>query len=100
MLEKAKMAAQALKIQKELKRLTAEAEAGDGAVRVVAGVKIDQASFSMELREVKINPEYMDDADRLGRWVESAVNQVSKKIMQEVAAKMQALTSGMNLPGM
>ena len=52
MLEKAKMAAQALKIQKELKRLTAEAEAGDGAVRVVAGVKIDQASFSMELHSV------------------------------------------------
>ena len=100
MLEKAKMAAQALKIQKELKRLTAEAEAGDGAVRVVAGVKIDHASFSMELREVHIDPERMDDADRLGKWVESAVNQVSKKIMQEVAVKMQALAGGLNLPGM
>ena len=100
MLEKAKMAAQALKIQKELKRLTAEAEAGDGAVRVVAGVKIDQASFSMELREVHIDPERMDDADRLGKWVESADNQGSKKIMQEVAVKMQALAGGLNLPGM
>lgn len=100
MLERAKMAAQALKIQKELKRLTAEAEAGDGAVRVVAGVKIDQASFSMELKEVHIDPERMDDADRVGKWVESAVNQVSKKIMQEVAAKMQAIAGGLNIPGM
>lgn len=100
MLEKAKMAAQALKIQKELKRLTAEAEAGDGAVRVVAGVKIDQASFSMELREVHIDPDRMDDAERLGKWIESAVNQASKKVMQEVAVKMQALAGGLNLPGM
>lgn len=100
MLEKAKMAAQALKIQKELKRLTAEAEAGDGAVRVVAGVKIDQASFSMELREVYIDPAQMEDADRVAKWVQSAVNQVSKKIMQDVTEKMQALAGGMNLPGM
>ncbi len=100
MLEKAKMAAQALKIQKELKRLTAEAEAGDGAVRVVAGVKIDQTSFSMELREVKIDPERMDDADRLAKWIESAVNQVSKKVMQEVTVKMQSIAGSMNIPGM
>ncbi len=100
MMDKAKMAQKALKLQKELKRMRIEAEAGDGDVKVTAGMLISQTSMSVELQNINIKPEAVEDIDRLERLLVSAINQANKEIMAEATSKMQEIAGSMNLPGM
>lgn len=100
MMEKAKLAQKALKLQKELKRMQIEAEAGDGDVRVVAGLSISQASMNVEIRKIEIKPEATEDLNRLSDLIAAAVNQANKELMSEATSKMQEIAGGLNLPGM
>ncbi len=100
MMDKAKMAQKALKLQKELKRMRIEAEAGDGDVKVTAKMLISQTSMSVELHEINIKPEAAEDINRLERLLVSAINQANKEIMAEATSKMQEIAGSMNLPGM
>ena len=100
MMEKAKLAQKALKLQKELKRMQIEAEAGDGDVRVVAGLSISQASMNVEIRKIEIKPEATEDLNRLSDMIAAAVNQANKELMSEATSKMQEIAGGLNLPGM
>lgn len=100
MLDKAKLAAKALKLQKELKRLKIETEAGDGAVRVEAGLSISQANMSVEIERIHISDEALQDPDQLGRWIAMAANKANKEIMQEATSRMQEVAGGLGLPGM
>lgn len=100
MMEKAKLAQKALKLQKELKRMHIEAEAGDGDVVVTAGLAISQTSMNVEIRKIDIKPEAAEDLDRLSDLIAAAVNQANKELMAEATSKMQEIAGSMNLPGM
>lgn len=100
MMEKAKLAQKALKLQKELKRMQIEAEAGDGEVKVIAGLSISQTSMNVEVRKIEIKPEATENLDRLSDLIAAAVNQANKELMSEATSKMQDIAGGLNLPGM
>jgi DNA-binding protein YbaB len=94
------LAQKALKLQKELKRMQIEAEAGDGDVVVTAGLAISQTSMNVEVKKIDIKPEAAEDLDRLSDLISAAVNQANKELMTEATAKMQEIAGSMNLPGM
>ncbi|MBI2797782.1 YbaB/EbfC family nucleoid-associated protein [Candidatus Saccharibacteria bacterium] len=100
MMDKAKMAQKALKLQKELKRLSIETEAGDGLVHVTAGIAISSSSMNVEIRDIKIDESATEDLDRLQDLLASAINKANKEIMAEATEKMQAIAGGLGLPGM
>jgi len=100
MMDKARLAQKALKLQKELKRMQIEAEAGDGDVVVTAGLAISQTSMNVEIKKIDIKPEAAEDLDRLSDLISAAVNQANKELMTEATAKMQDIAGSMNLPGM
>ncbi|MEI8072875.1 MAG: YbaB/EbfC family nucleoid-associated protein [Candidatus Saccharibacteria bacterium] len=100
MMDKAKMAQKALKLQKELKRMKIEAEAGDGDIKVTAGLVISQTSMNVEVKSIDIKPEATEDLPRLERLLASAINQANKELMAEATEKMQEIAGSLNLPGM
>jgi DNA-binding protein YbaB len=100
MMDKARLAQKALKLQKELKRMQIEAEAGDGDVVVTAGLVISQTSMNVEIKKIDIKPEAAEDLDRLSDLISAAVNQANKELMAEATSKMQEIAGSMNLPGM
>ncbi len=100
MIEKAKLAQKALKLQKDLKRMQIEAEAGDGEVVVTAGLAISQTSMNVEIRKIEIQPDLAEDLDRLSELIMAAVNQANKELMAEATTKMQEIAGSMKLPGM
>jgi len=100
MMEKAKLAQKALKLQKELKRMQIEAEAGDGDVIVKAGLAISQTSMNVEIRKIEIKPEAAEDLERLSDLIAAAVNQANKELMSEATSKMQDIAGSMNIAGM
>ena len=100
MMDKARLAQKALKLQKELKRMQIEAEAGDGDVVVTAGLAISQTSMNVEIKKIDIKPEAAEDLDRLSDLISAAVNQANKELMTEATSKMQDIAGSMNLPGM
>ena len=87
-------------LQKELKRMQIEAEAGDGDVVVTAGLAISQTSMNVEIKKIEIKPEAAEDLDRLSNLIAAAVNQANKELMTEATSKMQDIAGNMNLPGM
>ncbi len=101
MMEKAKLAQKAIKLQKELKRMEIVAEAGDnGEVVVTAGLAISQTSMNVEVKNIEIKTEAAEDLDRLAELITAAVNQANKELMAEATEKMQEIAGSMNIPGM
>ena len=100
MMDKAKMASKAMKLQKELKRMQIEAEAGEGDVKVTAGLAIGQASMNVEIRAIEFSDDVLDDQDRLERLLISAINQANKELMAEATGKMQEIAGDLNIGGM
>ncbi len=101
MMEKAKLAQKAIKLQKELKRMEIVAEAGDnGEVVVTAGLAISQTSMNVEVKNIEIKTEAAEDLDRLAELIAAAVNQANKELMAEATEKMQEIAGSMNIPGM
>ena len=98
MMDKAKMAQKALKLQKELKRMKIEAEAGDGDVKVVAGMVISATSMNVEIQDITISPDAVEDISRLEGLLASAINQANKELMAEATTKMQDIAGSMNIP--
>lgn len=90
-----KMQAKITKMQEELGQRTVEGSAGGGMVTVVANGR-------QELISVRIEPEVVDpeDLDMLQDLVLAAVNDALKRSQDMVAAEMQKITGGMNIPGL
>lgn len=95
MLDQIKAANELRKIQKELKKVEVEADAGNGAVVIVM-------SGEQKVTSVKLDPtKYdLDDVSRLEKLIESAINQANSALQREVAEKMKGKLGGLNLPGM
>lgn len=83
------------RLQEEASQRTAEASVGGGAVTAVANGKNQVVSLS--IRKDAVDPE---DVEMLQDLVVSAVNEALKKVQGEVAAEMEKITGGMNIPGL
>ncbi|MBP9827076.1 YbaB/EbfC family nucleoid-associated protein [Candidatus Saccharibacteria bacterium] len=83
------------KIQKELKKVEVEADAGNGAVVIIM-------NGEQKVTSVKLDPDKFDieDIGRLEKLIESAVNQANSTLQKEVAERMKGKMGGLNLPGM
>ena len=79
--------------QEELAEMTVEGSAGGGVVRVTMNGR-------QEVSAVVIEPEAVEDIDLLQDLVAAAVNDASTRTQQIAAEKMNALTGGMNIPGL
>ncbi|MCC7543376.1 YbaB/EbfC family nucleoid-associated protein [bacterium] len=95
MLEQVKAMNELRKLQKELKQVEVEADAGNGAVVVV--VNGEQKVTSIKLDKEKFDPE---DLPRLEKLIESAVNQAMGTLQREVADKMKGRMGDLNIPGL
>ena len=86
--------AQMAAIQEELAHQTVEASAGGGMVKVV--MTCDQ-----NLKELHIDPAAVDPAEveLLEDMILAAINEASRMAAQASAAKMEAVTGGLDLPG-
>jgi len=89
------MQAKLAKAQEELEKATVEASSGGGAVTVVV-------SGQQKLCSIKISPEAIDpdDAEMLEDLVLAAVNEGMEKARELAASKLNAITGGLNIPGL
>jgi hypothetical protein len=83
------------RLQEEASQRTAEASVGGGAVTAVVNGK--NQVMSLAIRKEAVDP---DDVEMLQDLVVSAVNEALKKVQSEVAAEMEKITGGMNIPGL
>jgi DNA-binding YbaB/EbfC family protein len=89
------MQAKLAKAQEELEKATVEASSGGGAVTVVV-------SGQQKLCSIKISPEAIDpdDAEMLEDLVLAAVNEGMEKARELAASQLNAITGGLNIPGL
>ena len=81
--------------KKELGKMTVEAEAGKGAVRVTASG--DQRIISIKIAPEAVNPGKVGDLEKL---VFKAVNDALEESRKMAAEEMKKLTGGLNIPGL
>ena len=81
------------KAQQELEKETLEVSSGGGAVTVVI-------TGHQQIRSVKIAPEAAGDVEMLQDLVLTAMNEAVKKSQELAASRINALTAGMNIPGL
>ena len=96
------LARQAQKIQDDMEAASAELEAkeyeaaaGGGAVKVTVTGK-------MEVVKVEIEPEVVDpeDVEMLSDLIMAAVNEAIRTAAKEKEERMDAISGGLNIPGM
>lgn len=90
-----KLQSKMLKMQEELAEKTVETSAGGGMVTVVANGR--QQIVSITIDKVVVDP---DDVEMLQDLVLAAVNDALSKSQEMVAAEMNKITGGMNIPGL
>ena len=88
-----KAQAEMSRVQEEISRQTVESSSGGGAVRVVA-------NGQKQLVSLQIDPEALgeDNKEMLEDMIVAAVNEAFNRVDEMVAAEMQKLTGGLNLP--
>ena len=81
------------KAQQELEKETLEVSSGGGAVTVVI-------TGHQQIKSVKIAPEAAGDVEMLQDLVLTAMNEAIKKSQEMAASRINAITAGMNIPGL
>lgn len=86
---------QLARIQEQAATKIAEGSAGGGMVTV-------KANGAMEIVSVAINPEVLKtgEGDLLQDMVVAAANDALRKVKDQIAADMKAVTGGMKIPGL
>jgi len=87
------MQAKMEKAQQELENEILEISSGGGAVTIVI-------TGHQQIRSVKIAPEAAGDVEMLQDLVLTAVNEAVKKSQELAASRINAITAGMNIPGL
>ncbi len=84
------MQAEMAKAEQQLKNEVVEASAGGGMVTV-------KVSGSLELKEIRIDPEAVDpeDVELLQDMIQAAVNEAFRSAQELAASKMGAATGGL-----
>ena len=95
MLEQVRAMNELRKLQKELKKVEVEADAGNGAVIIV--MNGEQKVVSVKLDKDKFD---LDDMGRLEKLIESAINQANSTLQREVAERMKGKMGDFNIPGL
>lgn len=87
--------AQMAAMQDELALETVEASTGGGMVKVVM-------SGNQDIRSLKIDPKAVDaeDIELLEDMIVAAINEASRMASELAASRMQAITGGLNIPGL
>ena len=90
-----KMQLELARAQEEIKDMEFEASAGGGMVKVVA-------TGDMAVKSIEIDPEAIDpeDVEMLQDMVLAAVNEALRGVAEASSARLNAVTGGMNLPGL
>lgn len=84
----------AQELQQELEQMNIEGQSSDGTVKVVM-------SGNQEPRSVEISPQAAEkEATELSELVSEAMKDAYTKSTETMREKMEALTSGLQLPGM
>lgn len=84
----------AKQLQEELDAMEIEGEAGEGSVKVIL-------SGNQEPRRVEISPAALEQgAEALSELVSAAMKDAYGKSTATMRERMEALTSGLNIPGM
>ena len=81
------------KVQEELESLTVEGSSGGGVVKVVMSGK-------QTVESVIIEPEAAEELDMLQDLIAAAVNDAFNKTQEIANQKMNAVTGGLNIPGL
>jgi DNA-binding YbaB/EbfC family protein len=83
------------KVQKELKRMQIEGEAGKGAVTVVV-------NGEQKIMSVKISPEVVDpkNTKQLEQLIIKAVNDAQDKAQKAAAEQLKEVPGGLKIPGL
>ena len=94
MKEARKMQAELARVQEEAAQLTAEGTAGGGVVRAIA-------TGEGYIESILIDPAAVDpdDVEMLQDLILAAVNESIRTVQEQAAAKMNAVTGGLNIPG-
>jgi DNA-binding YbaB/EbfC family protein len=87
------MQAKMEKAQQELENEIMEISSGGGAVTIVI-------TGHQQVRSVKIAPEAAGDVEMLQDLVLTAVNEAVKRSQELAASRINAITAGMNIPGL
>lgn len=84
-----------MKLQEDLEAATVEATAGGGVVTAVA-------NGNMKIESLTIDPEVVSaqDVEMLQDLVMAAVNEATEKAKELASNRMNALTGGLNIPGL
>ncbi len=82
-------------VQTALTQKTVEAQAGGGAVKVVA--RCDQSIASIKILPDAVNPQ---DVPFLEDLIITAVNQALREAKEISEKEMSSVTSGLSIPGM
>ena len=86
---------QMMKVQQEVESSIVESTSGGGVVRVTVTGK-------MTLESVKISKDVVDpdDVEMLEDLIQAAINEGFAKAQKMASDKMNAITGGMNIPGL
>ena len=82
-------------MQDDMENKTVETTSGGGVIKVVVSGK-------MHVESITIDPEAVDpeDVEMLEDLVQAAINEGLSKAQQMASEKMNAVTGGMNIPGL
>ena len=94
------MVKQVQKIQQDMQKMQAELEAKEYTAAAGGGVVSATVTGRRELRAVSIDPEAVDpdDVEMLQDMIVAAVNEALRTAEEDMAATMQQITGGLNLP--
>lgn len=90
-----KLQSKMLRLQEEMAERTVEVASGGGMVKVTANGR--QQIVSIQIEKEVVDPE---DVEMLQDLVLAAVNDALLKSQDMVAAEMNKLTGGLNIPGL
>jgi len=90
------------RMQEELARLTADADAGAGAVRVVVNGKMQVLNVELDRAMIASLAGEGSDADKqmVEELIVSATNEAFSRVQELGRQEMSKLTGGMDLPGL
>jgi DNA-binding YbaB/EbfC family protein len=93
---------QAQKMQKDMQKAQAEAEAFEAEGSVGGGAVKIKINGKYEVLAVEVKPEAVDpsDIELFQDMVKSAVNEALTKIRENTESKLSRVTGGVTLPGM
>ena len=94
------MVKQVQKMQQDMQKMQAELENKEYTAAAGGGVVSATVTGRRELRAVSIDPEAVDpdDVEMLQDMIVAAVNEALRTAEEDMAATMQQITGGLNLP--